>query len=243
MPRERLSRRKMAAVLRLKWQEQRSAREIARSVGIGRTTVAQYLARAAAEGLSWPLPEGLDAAALARRLFGDPEQTLPGQRVAPDWQAVHQALRGEGVTLALLGQEYQERHPDGWQYRQCCAHYRAWRGRLDIVMRQRHRAGEQRFVDYAGHTAAVIDRTTGEVRQAQVFVAVWGAANDTYAAATWSQPLPAGSALRSGRWRSSVGCPRSLSRITCVAPSTGRTATNPSGIPPTRTSPPTTAAR
>jgi transposase len=190
MPRERLSRRKMAAVLRLKWQEQRSAREIARSAGIGRTTVAQYLARAAAEGLSWPLPAGLDAAALARRLFGDPEQTLPGQRVAPDWQAVHQALRGEGVTLALLGQEYQERHPDGWQYRQCCAHYRAWRGRLDIVMRQRHRAGEQRFVDYAGHTAAVIDRTTGEVRQAQVFVAVWGAANDTYAAATWSQPLP-----------------------------------------------------
>jgi hypothetical protein len=90
MPRERLSRRKMAAVLRLKWQEQRSAREIARSAGIGRTTVAQYLARAAAEGLSWPLPAGLDAAALARRLFGDPEQTLPGQRVAPDWQAVHQ---------------------------------------------------------------------------------------------------------------------------------------------------------
>jgi transposase len=182
--------RKIEEVLRLKWQEQRSAREIARSVGIGRTTVAQYLARAAAEGLSWPLPDGLDAAALERRLFGDAEQKLPGQRVAPDWQAVHRELRGKGVTLALLWQEYRERHPDGWQYSQFCAHYRDWRGRLDIVMRQTHRVGEKLFVDYAGHTAAVIDRTTGEVRQAQVFVAVLGASNYTYAEATWSQRLP-----------------------------------------------------
>jgi transposase len=182
--------RKIEEVLRLKWQEQRSAREIARSVGIGRTTVAQYLARAAAEGLSWPLPAGLDAAALERRLFGDPAQKLPGERVVPDWQAVHRELRGKGVTLALLWQEYQERHPDGWQYSQFCAHYRDWRGRLDIVMRQSHRAGEKLFVDYAGPTAAVIDRTTGEVRQAQVFVAVLGASNYTYAEATWSQQLP-----------------------------------------------------
>ena len=182
--------RKIEEVLRLKWQEQRSAREIARSVGIGRTTVAQYLARAAAEGLSWPLPAGLDAAALERRLFGDPEQKLPGQRVAPDWQEVHRELRGQGVTLALLWEEYQERHPDGWQYSQFCAHYRDWRGRLDIVMRQSHRAGEKLFVDYAGNTAGVIERTTGAVRQAQVFVAVLGASNYTYAEATWSQQLP-----------------------------------------------------
>lgn len=122
--------RKIEEVLRLKWQEQRSAREIARSVGIGRTTVAQYLARAAAEGLSWPLPEGLDAAALEQRLFGDAEQRLPGQRVAPDWQEVHRELQGKGVTLALLWQDYQERHPDGWQYSQFCAHNREWRGRV-----------------------------------------------------------------------------------------------------------------
>lgn len=182
--------RKIEEVLRLKWQEQRSAREIARSVGIGRTTVAQYLARAAAEGLSWPLPDGLDAAALERRLFADPAEKLPGQRIAPDWQEVHRELRGKGVTLALLWQEYQERQPDGWQYSQFCAHYRDWRGRLDIVMRQTHRVGEKLFVDYAGPTAAVIDRTTGEVRQAQVFVAVLGASNYTYAEATWSQRLP-----------------------------------------------------
>jgi transposase len=60
----------------------------------------------------------------------------------------------------------------------------------DLVMRQTHRAGETLFVDYAGQTVPVIDRTTGEVRQAQVFVAVLGASNYTYAEASWSQGLP-----------------------------------------------------
>ena len=53
-------------------------------------------------------------------------------------------------------------------------------------MRQDHRAGEKLFVDYAGQPASAIDRRTGEVRPAQVFVAVMGASNYTYAEATWS---------------------------------------------------------
>jgi transposase len=181
--------RKIEEVLRLKRQG-RSAREIARSVGIGRTTVAQYLARAATAGLSWPLPEGLDAAGLERLLFGEPEPKTARRRVEPDWSAVHRELRGKGVTLALVWQEYLEREPQGLRYSQFCAHYARWKGRLDIVMRQSHRAGEKLFVDYAGHTATVIDRGTGEERPAQVFVAVLGASSYTYAEATWTQSLP-----------------------------------------------------
>ena len=56
-------------------------------------------------------------------------------------------------------------------------------------MRQDHKAGERMFVDYAGGSAPVVDRETGEVRQAQVFVAVLGASNYTYAEATWTQGL------------------------------------------------------
>lgn len=77
---------------------------------------------------------------------------------------MHWVLRGKGVPLAFLRQKYQERHPDGWKYRQFCAHFHDWRGRLDIIMRKTHRVGEKLFVDYAGQAAAVIDRTTGEVR-------------------------------------------------------------------------------
>ncbi|EPN74432.1 ISPsy14, transposase, partial [Pseudomonas syringae pv. actinidiae ICMP 18801] len=53
-----------------------------------------------------------------------------------------------------------------------------------------HRAGEKLFVDYAGQTAPIIDRSTGEIRQAQIFVAVLGASSYTFAEATWSQKLP-----------------------------------------------------
>ena len=42
-------------------------------------------------------------------------------------------------------------------------------------MRQVHVAGEKLFVDYSGHTLEVLDGLTGEVRPAQVFVAVLGA--------------------------------------------------------------------
>ncbi|WP_156491606.1 IS21 family transposase, partial [Oleiphilus sp. HI0123] len=54
-------------------------------------------------------------------------------------------------------------------------------------MRQIHRAGEKLFVDYCGPTMPVVNPDTGEVRQAQIFVAVMGASNYTFACASWSQ--------------------------------------------------------
>jgi transposase len=102
----------------------------------------------------------------------------------------YRELRRKGVTLSLLWHEYKAAHPEGFQYSWFCDQYRAWAGKLDVVMRQEHRAGEKLFVDYAGQTVEVVDRHTGEVRQAQIFVAVLGASNYTYAEATWTQQLP-----------------------------------------------------
>jgi transposase len=94
------------------------------------------------------------------------------------------------VTLTLLWHEYKAAHPEGFQYSWFCDQYRAWSARLDVVMRQEHRAGEKLFVDYAGQTVEVVDRRTGEIRSAQIFVAVLGASSYTYAEATWTQQLP-----------------------------------------------------
>ena len=117
--------------------------------------------------------------------------TLPAaERGVPDWSIVHHERKTKGVTLFLLWQEYRQCHQQGYQYSWFCDQYRLWRGRLDVVMRQDHNAGEKLFIDYAGQTVAVVDRHTGEVRQAQIFVAVLGASNYTYAEATWSQSLP-----------------------------------------------------
>jgi len=190
MPAKRLSMRKIKEVLRLKWAKELSNRQIARICGIGRPTVAEYLRRAEAAGLTWPLPAGLDEAALERRLFPPPPALSARARGVPDWAVVHRELKRKGVTLFLLWQEYREAHPEGYQYSWFCEHYRAWQGKLDVVMRQDHRAGEKLFVDYASQTVPVVDRATGEIREAQIFVAVLGASNYTFAEATWSQGLP-----------------------------------------------------
>ena len=186
-----LSMRKVREVLRLHHVAGLSGRAIARSLKVSPATATKYISRAEEQGLGWPLPESLDDAALERLIVpGGPP--VPTERVYahPDWTVVHRELRRKGVTLALLWQEYKAAHPEGMQYSWFCKLYRAWTAKLDVVMRQEHRAGERMFVDYAGQTVPVVDRDTGELREAQVFVAVLGASNYTYAEATWTQTLP-----------------------------------------------------
>ncbi len=182
--------RKIKDILRLKFETDLSIRRIARSCNVSRPTVTEYLTRFAEADLVWPAAAELDDAALERKLY-PPVATLPlSDGMIPDWSQVHRELRRKGVTLALLWHEYKAAHPEGFQYSWFCKQYRAWAGRLDVVMRQEHRAGEKLFVDYAGQTVEVVDRRTGEIRQAQIFVAVLGASNYTYAEATWTQQLP-----------------------------------------------------
>jgi transposase len=182
--------RKIKDILRLNGACQLSHRQIAGSCGVARSTVAETLRRAAAAGLTWPLPENLTDPELEARLYPATPEPTPTSRPVPDWATVHQELTRPGVTLTLLWQEYRAAHPDGYQYSRFCDHYRAWLTTLDRCLRQEHRAGEKLFVDYAGQTVPVRDRHTGAVREAQIFVAVLGASNYTYAEATWTQTLP-----------------------------------------------------
>ena len=190
MPRKRLSMRKIREVLRLKYLFNRSIREIGQSCGIGRGTVGDYLHRAKAAGLGWPLPEEVTDIALEQLLFPSASPQNVRSRFIPDFHEIHKELQSrKHVTLNLLWQEYKEQHPDGYQYSWFCHSYRDWSAHLDVVMRHEHRAGEKLFVDYAGQTVAIVDSETGETHNAQIFVAVMGASNYTYAEATVSQRI------------------------------------------------------
>ncbi len=181
--------RKIAEVLRLHYECGRSQREIAGVVGTSPTTVGEYLRRAICAGIRYPLPAGMDELALQAALF---PPALPSRvaRPEPDWAHIHRELAKKHVTLDLLWQEYKASQSEGYRYSAFCQHYRAWAGKLTVSMRQTHPPGEKLFVDYAGTTLSVIDPSTGEIRAAQLFVAVLGASNYTYAEATWSQSLP-----------------------------------------------------
>lgn len=190
MPAERAPMRCVREILRLK-HEGLSDRAIARSTRVARSTVSEYLGRAAAAGLVWPLPAELTDAALEALLFVH-GGAAPGLRrkPEPDWPSLHRELRRPGVTLMLLWQEYRAGAPEGYGYSRFCELYGEWQSRLAPTMRQVHPAGERLFVDYAGQTVEMVDGRTGEVRPAQIFVAVMGASSYTYAEATWTQTLP-----------------------------------------------------
>ena len=190
MATERLSMRKTKEILRQKWQLNRSHRAIGKSVGVSAGAVAAVLRRAGDAGIvTWSDAEPLAEEELERKLF--PSSSSPVERpTEPDCEWIHRERRRKGVTLELLHQEYLEQHPSGLRYTAFCERYRGWLGKRGLVMRHDHVAGDKMFVDYSGAKPRIFDRATGEMVEVELFVAVLGASNLTYAEATRSQTGP-----------------------------------------------------
>jgi len=191
MPAVRTTMKTIRELLRLKFEANLTQRQIAKILDMGLGTVSLHLRRIKDVGLSWPLPEDMDDKQLEAKLFpSSPAPTRLGF-VEPDYANIHEELKKKGVTKQLLWEEYKQSYSDnGYQYSQYCQRYRDWIGTLKRSMRQIHKAGEKLFIDYCGPTMPIINGNTGEIRQVQVFVAVWGASNYTYAEATYTQKKP-----------------------------------------------------
>jgi transposase len=181
--------RKIRDVLRLA-AEGMSSRKIAASLSIGATTVVDCLRRARTS-VDWPLPEDMTDEALEARLFPASARLseAKARRPMPEWASIHGELKRAGVTLLVLWGEYRDRHPDGLGYSRFCETYQQWKGRLTPTMRQTHIAGERVFVDYSGKRPHFVNPTTGELIEVELFVAVLGASNYTFAEATLTQTL------------------------------------------------------
>lgn len=192
MANTRLSVRKIKEVLRLTHHRGLSDRQVALSLDISRSTVKDYRVRAQRAGLSWPSPESLTEEALEQKLFPPQARVGAPPKPLPDFDYIYRELKAHkkfNLTLDLLWQEYKEQHPEGYQYSQFCDLYRRYRAKLDYCMRQDHRGGEKLFVDY-GEGLNLLDSQTGAALSTELFVAVWGASNYTYAEATLTQQLP-----------------------------------------------------
>ena len=190
MPAESISMRKLKEILRLKYEANLSHRKIATSLSISPGTVSTYVNRAKLMGIeAWPLPTQWDDIKLNKHFL----QTKIQPRTAiplPNWTVFHQQLKRKGVTKQLLWQEYVERNTNNhYSYPQLCRIYKEWLSRQQPSMRQTHLYGEKLFIDYCGPTIPIVNPDTGEFRGAQVFVAVMGGSNYTYAEATLSQQL------------------------------------------------------
>jgi transposase len=186
MPTNRITMRQIRQALRLHLEAGLSYAQVARAVGIGKGTVGKFMLLARAAGVDWGVAQTLSDEELEARLYR-PAVPRSSRQLEPDYAWVHQELKRAGVTLQLLWEEYQRGTEQAYKYTSFCIKYRAWAAALKRSMRQTHLAGERLFVDYAGQTVPVIDAATGEIRRAQIFVAVLGASNYTYACATATQ--------------------------------------------------------
>ena len=185
--------RKLREVLRLRFELKLGYQQIGRSCSIGVGTVHKYLKRAEAAGVTWPLPEDWDEARVEAEVFPRRKPSIAGHnpaRTPLDFAAIHEQLRGSKyVTLQLLWEEYRQAQPDAYRYSRFCELYQRWRSKLDVVLRQEHKAGEKMFVDWAGASIPIWDRHTGAPWQSALFVAALGAGSYTWAEATRDQQM------------------------------------------------------
>ncbi len=183
--------RKLRDILRLRLDAGLSYRQIQASTKVSVGLIQKLMTQAEELGLTWPLPPELDDNQLAGLFYPKADTRSSTRHQVPDWPNVHQELKGKGVTKQLLWEEYTQQYPNRcYSYSQFCDRYNHWRRLQKRSMRQQHKAGEKCFVDYCGQTVPIVCASTGEARMAQIFVAVLGASNYTYAEATLSQSLP-----------------------------------------------------
>lgn len=191
MSAKRIAMRNLREVLRLRYSAGLSIRKISASTKISVGSIQNVLKLAEQHQLSWPLPDELNDQALALTFYPASDVQPSRKYQQPVWKEVHQELKKKGVTKQLLWEEYTQQYPNRcYSYSQFCARYATWVKKQKRSMRQTHRAGEKLFIDYAGPTVPVVCASSGEIREASIFVAVLGASNYTYAEATWSQGLP-----------------------------------------------------
>ena len=183
--------REIKEILRLRYELKSSQQTIAHARGIARSTVRDYLSRAHAANLTWPLPDDMTNEQLNELLFPPASKNPRSEKLEPDWQTIHTELKRKAVTLQILWEEYKRANPGGYQYSWFAHLYRTWAKAKDVWMPQIHKAGEKAFVDYSGLTVPIYATNLQDILyEAEIFVGVLGASDLIYCEATKSQTLP-----------------------------------------------------
>jgi transposase len=189
MSQRTISMRKMKEIMRLS-ASGLSQRQIARSLNLSKGTVSNYLKHAKKQGLDWSTVQDLEGKDIKETLVPKPLAEACKIYTQPDCHWIYQELKRKGVTLKLLHEEYCKQFPDNhYLYTQFCHYYRQWRRKQDLSVRQTYKAGDQLFIDYAGPTVPIVDRRTGKIKEASIFIATLGASHYAYVEATWDQQL------------------------------------------------------
>lgn len=180
---------KIKQIIRLYTQKQ-GTKSISRQTGIARNTVKKYIRAFQNLRLTYQDINELSDEQLSE-VFGKPPLVKDPSRREEDLRTffpyMDKTLRKKGFTREKLWKEYLEKHPDGFRYSQFCICYRKWQTKVNPVMHMVHKAGDKMYIDFAGEKLQIVDSQTGEILDVEVFVAILGASQLTYAEACMSQ--------------------------------------------------------
>ena len=180
---------KIKDILRLVLTSRMPVVQIAASLAVSRNTVKRYKNAAKAKGMQWEDLANLSASELESK-FNNAKGRLIVKRM-PDFSAAAKELSNMGVTRQLLWEEYRLLGPDdALSYSQYAFYLREHQQKLNVSMRQTHVPGHAVFVDFSGKRPHYYDQQTGEIVHVELFVAVLGYSNLTYAVAIPRQKLP-----------------------------------------------------
>ncbi len=182
---------KIKEVLRLKYLNQLSNRQIQSITGISRNSVANYVNCFIT--LDTSLEDVLELKESDLEQLFHPSKPTPKTKqtalalIHPDWNNVREELTKKGMTRALLYEEYKNAQPQLYSYSQFNRYYAKFLNSINPSMRQVHYGGDKLFIDYSGLTMPIVDQRTGEISKAQIFVSVLGASGYTFVHATPTQ--------------------------------------------------------
>ena len=185
----RVSMSKIKEVLRLKYRNQLSNRQIQTMTGVSRNSVANYIKSYIELGSSLDEVLQLSDADLAQLFIS--KRPIKAKKtpdiIHPDWNEVYEELKQKGMTRKLLWEEYKDKQPSLYSYSQFNRYYKKFIKTVNPSMRQIHYSGDKLFIDYSGVTMLITDQVTGETSKAQIFVTVLGASGLTFVHATATQ--------------------------------------------------------
>ncbi len=188
MSQRRISMRKIREIIRLHEMSNLSQRQISQALGMSRPVVKDYIIKVISLGLGFKDIENMPDETLLNILDANkPSDNERHKFLTEKFPYFVKELKRIGVTRQILWEEYMQENPDGYSYSQFCYHFQIWQNMSEMTMHMEHKAGDKLFVDFAGKKLSIIDRTSGEKQEVEVFIAVLGASQLTYVEASLSQ--------------------------------------------------------
>ncbi|GAB3013856.1 IS21 family transposase [Niabella terrae] len=159
------------------WTDGIKIKEIVRRTGISRKTVKKYLRQLGMLTSQATAPQGLEITdkELADIVYNNDVAPIADKRLQAlmaHFEKSASDLTKTGVTRKRLWAEYIEEHEHGYKYSQYCNILSKYLKDTDPTFHWEYRPAEFIQADFAGDKLSYVDKESGEVISAEVFIAI-----------------------------------------------------------------------